>query len=285
MVDKGGVGNSISIQDWEQVLQDFRISSDLQQKWLTIWPGLVLVEQALIAILKREFSRKAQLLVFIEENSDTLIGSEVHVGLGMILECLRGVLQSVSDGSIVTSSIRENMMVMATTVAVVTDALHNARGKLEELVELFLVFINRPNYPLDRHLRGLACDSLRELEMAYPCLLYGCVGRIHFLCRLEKTHANQSYTLLLTTVMENCSTCMYTIRSRSAIYLPILQSTAPLVPFSAPFSMVSSDLGKAIRKSPKRDLTAGIVRRSLGSTLCLYLPPIGCETTVLPTTF
>ncbi|CAM6122459.1 unnamed protein product [Calypogeia fissa] len=263
MGDKGGVGKTISVQDWEQIMQDFRTSSDLQQKWLTIWPGLTLVEQALIIILKREFPIKAQLLVFMEENAEILVGSEgseVKVGLGMILESLRGVLQSAGDGVIITSAIRENMMVMATTVAIVTDALHNAREKLEGLVELFIVFINRPNHPSDRHLRGLACDSLRELEMAYPCLLYGCVGHIHFLCRQEKTHVNQSYTLLLTTIMENLSTRMYTIRSKSANYLPILQNTAPLIPFSAPFFLVSSTPGKEIQALPKRDLTPGNLR-------------------------
>lgn len=275
MGDKGGVGKSISVQDWEQIMQDFRTSSDLQQKWLTIWPGLTLVEQALIIILKREFPIKAQLLVFIEENSEILVGSEVYLGLGMILESLRGVLQSPGDGVIITSAMRENMMVMATTVAIVTDALHNAREKLEGLVELFLVFINRPNHPSDRHLRGLACDSLRELEMSYPSLLYGCVGHIHFLCRQEKTHVNQSYNLLLTTIMENLSTRMYTIRSKSANYLPILQNTAPLVPFSAPFFLVSSTPGKESQAVPKRDLTPGTVVFSVSQILrCSHFFPL-----------
>jgi hypothetical protein len=259
-MEKGGVGKSISVQDWEQAMQDFRTSTDLQQKWLSNFPGLTLVEQALIVILKRESPIKGQLLVFLGENADILIGSEeVNAGFGMILESLRVVLQSPGDGAIITGAVKEYVIVMAATVAIVLDCLHNAQKKLEELVELLLISINRPNQPSDRQLRGLACDSLRELEMAYPCLLYGCVGQIHFLCRSEKTHVNQNYSLLLTTIIENLSTRLYTIKSKSANYLPILQNTAPVVPFSTPFFLISSSPGKEVEAVPRRELTPGTI--------------------------
>ncbi|KAL3695875.1 hypothetical protein R1sor_009951 [Riccia sorocarpa] len=257
MADKGGVGKVLAVQDWEQLMSDFRVSTDLQKKWLHLWPGLSLVEYALQTITKKEFPIKAQLLVFIEENSELLLGSEVSPGMTIILDHLRSVLQSPVDGVIMTNSLKDHMMVMATTVAIVSDVLHTALDKLESLVELFLVYINRPNYTADRQLRGLACDCLRELEIAYPCLLYSCVGPLHTLCLNERTHVSQNYILLLTTIMENLSCKMYTARSKSNSYLPILQSAAPVVPFSVPFFLVSSTPGKEVDSIPSRELTPG----------------------------
>ncbi|KAL2642391.1 hypothetical protein R1flu_009978 [Riccia fluitans] len=257
MADKGGVGKVLTVQDWEQLISDFRISTDLQKKWLNLWPGLSLLEYALQTITRKEFPIKAQLLVFIEENSEVLLGSDIAPGMTTILDHLRSVLQAPVDGVIMTNSLKEHMMVMATTVAVVSDVLHTALDKLESLVELFLVYINRPNHTPDRQLRGLACDCLRELEIAYPCLLYSCVGQLHTLCLNERTHVNQNYILLLTTIMENLSCKMYTARSKSNSYLPILQSAAPLVPFSVPFFLVSSIPGKEVESIPSRELTPG----------------------------
>ncbi|BFI27642.1 AP-5 complex subunit beta-1 [Marchantia polymorpha subsp. ruderalis] len=257
MADKGGAAKVLSVQDWEQLMSEFRISTDLQRKWLNLWPGLSLVEHALQTITRKEFAIKAQLLVFIEENSEVLLGSDIAPGMGTILDHLRSVLQAPVDGVIIISSLKEHMMVMATTVAIVSDVLHSALEKLEVLVELFLVYINRPNHTPDRQLRGLACDCLRELEMAYPCLLYSCVGQVHLLCMNERTHVGQNYILLLTTIMENLSCKMYTERSKSNNYLPILQSAAPLVPYSVPFFLVKSTPGKEVASIPARDLTPG----------------------------
>ncbi|KAG6551926.1 hypothetical protein Mapa_006543 [Marchantia paleacea] len=257
MADKGGAAKVLTVQDWEQLMSEFRISTDLQRKWLNLWPGLSLVEHALQTITRKEFAIKAQLLVFIEENSEVLLGSDIAPGMGTILDHLRSVLQAPVDGVIIINSLKEHMMVMATTVAIVSDVLHSALDKLEALVELFLVYINRPNHMPDRQLRGLACDCLRELEMAYPCLLYSCVGQLHLLCMNERTHVGQNYILLLTTIMENLSCKMYTERSKSNNYLPILQSAAPLVPYSVPFFLVKSTSGKEVDSIPARDLTPG----------------------------
>ena len=49
---------------------------------------------------------------------------------------------------------------------------------LEGLVELMLTVVNRPNHRLDRHIRAMAYEYLRELEEAYPCLLLEIVGHL-----------------------------------------------------------------------------------------------------------
>ena len=68
----------------------------------------------------------------------------------------------------------------------------------------------------------MACESLRELEMTYPCLLVGFVEDIlddkelfdpsmalpslFKLCHAERSHTSQSYTVLLLSILEHCAT-------------------------------------------------------------------------------
>lgn len=71
---------------------------------------------------------------------------------------------------------------------------------LEELIELLLNVINRPNHGVDRQTRAVACECLRELERACPSLLSEIAGNLWGLSQSERTHAAQSYVLLLAQV-------------------------------------------------------------------------------------
>lgn len=97
---------------------------------------------------------------------------------------------------------------------------------VENLVELLLTVINRPNHGSDRQARAVACECLRELEMEYPCLLSDVAGHLWSLCQNERTHASQGYILLFTSVIHNIVA--------QKVNVSILNTSVPLVPFSVP---------------------------------------------------
>lgn len=101
------------------------------------------------------------------------------------------------------------------------------------LVELLLTLINRPNHGLDRHTRAIACECLRELEMANPCLLSEIVGHLWGLCQNERTHASQGYILLFTSVIYNIVV--------QKLNVSILNTSVPMVPFNVPQWLLDSN--------------------------------------------
>ncbi|KAJ7187624.1 hypothetical protein O6H91_07G111200 [Diphasiastrum complanatum] len=237
-MEKGG--SKLSTQDWEQIFQDFHNQQDGRNKWLAQQTGLAILEQALHIVAKKESPLKLQLLVFIEENVESFLEEEqVPAGLGTMVDTLRTVLQAPIDGVIITNTLKEQMMVTSTVFMIMTDGLRRGTRQMEALVELLLNFINRPNHSADRHLRAAACECLRELEQAYPCLLHVSAGHLLALCQSERTHAGQAYILLLTTIVQNLALHMYKVRGFqfSGSY-PILSTTIPLVPFSVPAFLI-----------------------------------------------
>ncbi|MCO5600695.1 hypothetical protein L7F22_054810 [Adiantum nelumboides] len=258
-MDRAG-GWQLSLQDWEQIFYDFKGRN--RSKWLSQCPGLAILEQALYIVAKKDYPFKPQLLAFIEENIDVLIGDDdAEEALGSVVEALRTVLESPLDNQNTTSLLKEQMMTTATVSMVVLDSLHRALHHLEVLVEVLLGLINRPNHGLDRQARGTACECLRELEKAYPCLLHACAGHILFLFQSERTHVAQSYTLLLTTILHNLACYMYTATgSRSGGANSFLSTSVPLTPFSVPSFLVTSDSGEEALSVPLRELTSGILK-------------------------
>ncbi|XP_074342847.1 uncharacterized protein LOC141680551 [Apium graveolens] len=88
--------------------------------------------------------------------------------------------------------------VLASCVIDVDGKLSGAFVKqLEGLIELLFSVINRPNHSVDRQTRAVGCECLRKLERACPCLLSQVAGNLWSLCQSERTHAAQSYVLLL----------------------------------------------------------------------------------------
>ncbi|KAI5077856.1 hypothetical protein GOP47_0007680 [Adiantum capillus-veneris] len=253
-------GWQLSLQDWEQIFYDFKGRN--RSKWLSQCPGLAILEQALYIVAKKDYPFKPQLLAFIEENIDVLIGDDdAEEALGSVVEALRTVLESPLDNLNASSLLKEQMMTTATVAMVVLDGLHIALHHLQVLVEVLLGVINRPNHGLDRQARGTACECLRELEKAYPCLLHACAGHILFLFQSERTHVAQSYTLLLTTTLHNLACYMYTTPgSRSGGASSFLSTSAPLTPFSVPSFLVTSDPGEEALSVPSRELTSGVLK-------------------------
>lgn len=216
-------------------MDDFQHGGARLQKWTstyTILPSLV--DQVLSSLLKRDFPLKLSLIFFLEEFSETLLGfsdpdSDSHENpLQRLVETLRVLLQTPIDGVQVTFALKEQMMVSVTSILISLDMGlgHIHLRRVESLVELLLTVINRPNYGSDRQARAVACECLRELEMAYPCLLSDIAGHLWSLCQNERTHASQSYILLFSSVVHNIVA--------QKLNVSILSTSVPLVPFSVP---------------------------------------------------
>jgi AP-5 complex subunit beta-1 len=258
MAEKGS-GKLLGVADWEQLFQDFRASLELQQKWLASWPGLTIVDQALQSITKKEFPLKAPLFNFLEENGCALLGEDdAPAGVAMLVESLKIVLHAQVDPVAITYGLKEQMLVMVTTVAIDVDAIHTATSPFEALTETLLGFISRTNHAVDRHVRATACECLKALEMAHPCLLNSCVGHVFSFCQSERTHASQAYKLLLTAILHNMACHMYTGKSRQAGANSFLSITIPLVPFSVPSYLAASHPRQEAAAVPARELSAGM---------------------------
>ncbi|KAL6128405.1 hypothetical protein ACLB2K_071760 [Fragaria x ananassa] len=239
----------VTLQDWEAVIDDFQNGGARLHRWTSAHP--ILIDQALSCLNKREFPLKLQLIVFLEEFSDPLFTSDpdsLPKNLHRLIETLRALIQTPADGVHVTLALKEQTMLSVTAIVIAADYM------LDGLVELLLTVVNRPNHGVDRQARALACECLRELEKSYPCLLSDIGGHLWSLCQSERTHAAQSYILLFTTVVHNI------VAKRLGV--SILNTTVPLVPFSAPQVLVNGS-----GKEGSRGLNYKELRRAMSFLL------------------
>ncbi|KAL5569356.1 hypothetical protein UlMin_025931 [Ulmus minor] len=253
----------LSVQDWESLIDDFQFGGGRRERWTaayTIIPSLV--DQALSSILRRDFPLKLSLILFLEEFSESIFGDAESDSRDSILlrliDVLRSLLQTPVDGVSVTFSLKEQMMVSVTVILISLDSVFDRIPVrcVEGLVELLLPVVNRPNYGSDRQFRAVACECLRELEQAYPGLLSDIGGHLWSLCQSERTHASQSYILLLTSVIHNIVA--------QNLNVSILNNSASLVPFSVP-QIVWSGSGAS------REGSAGLNYKELKRALSFLL--------------
>ncbi|KAM6599074.1 uncharacterized protein LOC115705494 [Cannabis sativa] len=231
----------LSAQEWETLIEDFQFGGARRGKWnaaYAIIPSLL--DQALSCILRRDFSSKLSIILFLEEFADSLFGvdddgesNSRENSLLRVIDTLRSFLQTPVDGVSVGISLKEQMMVSVTSILISLETCSDRIPVrlLEGLVELLLMVVNRPNHGPDRQIRVVACECLRELEQAYPCLLSEIVGHLWSLCQNERTHACQSYILLFTSVVRNIVA--------HKLSVSILSNSVPLVPFSVPQVLLS----------------------------------------------
>ncbi|XP_052205027.1 uncharacterized protein LOC127809898 [Diospyros lotus] len=248
----------LSPQEWEVLIDDVHYGGGRRARWTSSsYAGLPLVELALITILRRDFPQnpKLHIMVFLEfclfdfEASP----SEFDEVLARLLETLKTLIQSPMDGVSITASLKEQMMVSTSSILISLKidpelSKFSYIAQLQGLTELLLTVVNRPNHGPDRQTRAVACECLRELERAFPCLLSEIAGLLWGLCHSERTHAAQSYVLLLAGVIH--SIVMWKLN------ISIVNSSAPLVPFNVPqFLMNASGLNnKGISDSGYREL-------------------------------
>ncbi|KAJ4951001.1 hypothetical protein NE237_027833 [Protea cynaroides] len=231
----------LSSQEWETLIEDFQSGTALRDQRFTQYQSLAFLDLALSSVLRKDFPLKLQVIVFLEEFFEVLIRESVaEEALRRLMEALRAVVQAPVDGISVTYHLKEEMMVSSTSIMISMDGLKNGHRYLENLTELLLTVINRPNHSVDRQTRGVACECLRELERAYPCLLADVVGHLWNLCHNERTHASQSYILLLTSVIHD----LVIYRTN----VSILTTSVPLFPFNVPQSLLAAGASVSTRE-------------------------------------
>ncbi|KAH9771432.1 AP-5 complex subunit beta-1 [Citrus sinensis] len=220
-------------QDWESLIDDFQHGGARLQRWTSEYPIPSLVDLGLISLLKKDFPLRLALIIFLEEFSLTLFTNPKS--LDRLIETLRFVVQSPVDNFHITYALKDQFLISTTSILISVDVLKEFEVRyLENVVELLLTVINRPNHGLDRHTRAVACECLRQFEVYCPGLLSDIAGHLWTLCQSERTHASQSYILLLTNVI-------YNIVDRK-LNVSVLNTSVPLVPFNVPQLALGSNL-------------------------------------------
>ncbi|KAH0470206.1 hypothetical protein IEQ34_001764 [Dendrobium chrysotoxum] len=218
----------LSPQDWETLIDDFQ--SGIPSRRMR-WLPFPLLDFTLSSLFRKDIpvSLKAQLLLFLEDSFDLLFRPSPSSSFHLLLDSLRSLLIQYPG----EFSLKEQAMISTTSIAIA--ALDSPSPHLiDPLTELLLSVANRPNHGPDRHMRSVACECLRELELAYPLLLSDAVGHIWFLAQTERTHAAQSYALLLATAVAS-------IARHGLLSSPssILSTSVTLVPFNSSSAVIS----------------------------------------------
>eukprot|EP00854_Cymbomonas_tetramitiformis_P013048 gene13048-15415_t len=198
---------AISRTKWYEILADFSWDPDeAEQRWVDTYSW----EQLLVELLRafsteKDLNLRMQLLIFLEERASgpLLLSGDPTSNLNRVAQKLNHVLTAPVDGANITYSLKGQVLVTTTVLLIELDAVKLDPGLLESFVDLLYSVVQNINSSGDRELRGLACESLRELEWAYPCLLSAGLGNLFKLAQGERTHVAGAYTLLYATVLEN----------------------------------------------------------------------------------
>ena len=252
----------LSPQEWESLIEDFQFGGARRERWTAAYAIVPsLLDQALSCLLRRDFSSKLSIILFLEEFADSLFGDDSdskESSLHRLIDSLRSILYNPVEGIAVGMSLKEQMMASVTSILISLEPRFDRVpvSVLEGLVELMLTVVNRPNHGPDRQIRAVACECLRELEQAYPCLLSEIAGHLWSLCQNERTHACQRYILLFTSVVHNIVA--------QKLNVSILSNSIPLVPFSVP-QVLLSGFGSG------KEGSAGLNNRELKRALSFLL--------------
>ncbi|XP_051122493.1 uncharacterized protein LOC127245562 [Andrographis paniculata] len=217
----------LSSPEWDSLIDDYNLGARID-RWTG---GAPVIDLCLSSLLRRDLpvQLKLHILTFLEHHCLDESPSLSSPSLSRLLDSLRSVVQSPSDPFV----LKDQFLVSTTSVFIT--ALIGAEDSIGEspltvLVELLLTIINRPNHSIDRHTRGIACECLRQLELAFPCLLCEITPHLWSLCQSERTHVAQWYVLLLSTAIVN----VIKLRPSDSSTASISNPTIPLIPFNVP---------------------------------------------------
>ncbi|PIN26835.1 hypothetical protein CDL12_00405 [Handroanthus impetiginosus] len=219
----------LSPSEWESLIDDYNLGGAARlHRWTG---GAPVFDLCLSALIRKDFpiQLKHHLLTFLEHHSIEESSPPSSSSLLRLLDALRAVIQSPTD----PFALKEQFLISTTSIFI-TSQLDNddltSDSPVTGLVELLLTIINRPNHSLDRHTRGVACECLRQLELAFPCLLSEITPHLWSLCQSERTHVSQWYVLLLSTAILN----VVKLKPSDTSIASISNATTPLIPFNVP---------------------------------------------------
>ncbi|KAL6551258.1 hypothetical protein OROMI_021746 [Orobanche minor] len=259
-----GTLKSLSPSEWESLIDDYNLGGAARLHRWTV--GGSLPELCIASLLRKDFpvQLKLNLLTFLEHHS--LDDSYSPSSLFRLIDALRSVIQSPTD----PFPLKEQFLVSSTSIFI-TVLLDIDILISRDLVELLLIIVNRPNHVLDRHTRGIACECLRQLELAFPCLLYEITPHLWSLCQSERTHVSQWYVLLLSTTILN----VVKLKPNDTGTASITNATIPLIPFNVPQFLIGGFGANFVWK--EKEFYYREVRRMVAFLLdCRhYLTPFG----------
>ncbi|KAG8365744.1 hypothetical protein BUALT_Bualt17G0003700 [Buddleja alternifolia] len=233
-----GVKSSVTQPEWESVIDEYNRNGRTGAI-----PGVL--DLCLSSLLRKDLplQLKLHLLTFLEH---LFLDDVSPSSLPRLLDSLRSVVQSPAD----PFSLKDQFLI-STTAIFITSLLEldhhvdvDDDSPLIALVELLLTVINRPNHSLDRHTRGVACECLRQLELAFPCLLSDITPHLWALCQSERTHVSQCYSLLLLTTILN----VVKLKPSDNSIASISNATIPLIPFNVPQFLIDGVGGDFVWK-------------------------------------
>ncbi|CAI9778197.1 unnamed protein product [Fraxinus pennsylvanica] len=224
----------LSPQEWEALIDDYNNGGGHLHRSVPV------LELCLSSVLRKDLPLplKLHILTFLEQHSFSLFpaDSSSFSFFFRLFESLRFVVQSPTD----PFSFKDQFLISTTSIFILLLNVDNNdlnNSPLNVLVELLLTIINRPNHGLDRQTRGVACECLRQLELAFPCLLSEITPHLWALCQSERTHVAQSYVLLLSTLVYN----IVKLKPPDSNIISISNATTPLIPFNVPRFLIDRD--------------------------------------------
>eukprot|EP01132_Coremiostelium_polycephalum_P003864 gene3864-4815_t len=141
---------------------------------------------------------RINLLVFLQENSTILLEDDYKR-----FERTHSILQSLTTSQIDSYPVKCQSISTITTILITESTIKTHPRIVENFINLLFDIISRINNSPDRLLRGSSCLCLLEFELTYPCLLSAYIPLLLNYCQSENTHLIQSYTLLLSTILQN----------------------------------------------------------------------------------
>ncbi|XP_073300897.1 uncharacterized protein [Primulina huaijiensis] len=219
----------LSPVEWESLIDDYNHGGGARiHRWTSLnYSSTPLLHLGLSSLLRKDFSLqlKLNLLTFIEQNSASLFSPR---SFSRLLDSLRSVVHP--------SPLKDQFLISSTAIFISYTSDHDGDGlkviisPVTDLVELLLTIINRPNHGVDSHTRGIACECLRQLELAFPCLLSEVLPNLWALCQSERTHVSQCYVLLLSTTLLN----VVKLKPGASLLASSNNASIPLIPFNVP---------------------------------------------------
>ena len=158
------------------------------------------------------YTVKSAILTFVSENASFLFAPKEN--LVKFMRAAEHLLKQSVDVSRPMQLIQGQVLVTWTSVLIEIDAISRQRKLFEGFVALLcrILYNTTKSDPGFHNLRLMACSSLRELELTYPCLLESLLGDLVIL-------EDESMDMSMSTVSSSTSKSRST---RSRISCPLL---------------------------------------------------------------
>ncbi|XP_071948645.1 AP-5 complex subunit beta-1-like [Antedon mediterranea] len=224
-------------------------------------------------------SVKIQIIAVLQDSAPVLLTNSTSIE--QTIGSLRNIYRQADSRRWLFQS---QVLVAITTILLGLNQLAEQKELVVDLINLLLGVISKINNGADRHLRGTACECLREIETIHPGILMKKVEHLYSMIQLERTHVCQSYMALFVTVLNNVVVYVASSQTRksSSISDMLCNRKEPL----KPLILAENFSGNALQLQPKKETlllpsiidTCELKRASafLMESLSLMTTPVQC---------